>query len=391
MSQQSNAREELRSALRAMRPELEIESEIRDLVDRVHLARRRSRKIKIAALAASALLSAALVLLLLPHGAPLEFAVGPLRTAGVEKRWIATQKEPLPLYFSDGTEVEVKPSSRVRVTELTREGATLNLEAGKLSVHVVHQRGARWTVAAGPYTVRVVGTEFEVSWDGEREVFDLNVRQGAVKVEGPVLLGDRTVSAAERLTLAPNSGLRLSSSTAPPPAVTPSTAPAIADLPAPTAASAEPSWQALAKRGEHQKALEVVRRRGFDRLAPELGAEDLLSLADVARYGGEEARANKLLLSVRQRFPSSASAGVAAYTLGVTADRKGDLGGAARWFSTYLAEQPGGPLAREALGRLMEAESRLGQTAQAQTSAKKYLERYPQGPHRDVAKRLLSR
>jgi TolA-binding protein len=232
-----------------------------------------------------------------------------------------------------------------------------------------------------------------VAWDGEREVFDLSVRQGAVKVEGPVLLGDRTVSAAERLTLAPSSSVRLSSSAvAPPPAPEPTSPPAPAPEPTSQApASAEPTWQALAKRGEHQKALELVRRRGFDRVAPELGAEDLLRLADVARYGGEEARANELLLSVRQRFPGSGSAGVAAYTLGVTADRKGDLGGATRWFSTYLREQPNGSLAREALGRQMEAQSRLGQTAQAQASAKLYLERYPQGPHRDVAKRLLNR
>ena len=391
MSQPSRARE-LQNALRSLRPKLEPESEIRELVDRVRVARRRSRLQKVAAVAAVPVLGIALAFALLPRTTPLEFAVGPEHVAGVEKRWIATQKEATPLYFSDGTRVDVQPSSRVRVTELTPEGASLNLEAGRLSVSVVHQRGARWTVAAGPYTVRVVGTEFEVAWDGEREVFDLSVRQGAVKVEGPVLLGDRTVSAAERLTLAPSSSVRLSSS-APPPAaaLSPAAPPPAPEPAAPAPASPEPTWQALAKRGEHQKALELVRRRGFDRVAPELGAEDLLRLADVARYGGEEARANELLLSVRQRFPSSGSAGVAAYTLGVTADRKGDLGGAARWFSTYLREQPNGSLAREALGRSMEAQSRLGQAAQAQASAKLYLERYPTGPHRDVAKRLLNR
>jgi transmembrane sensor len=377
---------ELRSALRSLRPRALPESEIRELGSRVRSARKRARLQKLATIAAAPLLVFLLVLGFGPRLSPLAFTVGPEGEAGAPKRWIATKATSVPLQFSDGTRVDVQPRSRVRVAELTREGASLNLEQGRLSVSVVHQQGARWSVTAGPYTVRVVGTQFEVSWDGERELFDLSVREGAVKVEGPVLLGDRTVSAAERLTLAPRSEVRLSSSAAP--SATPA-APAAAESalsPVP-----EPSWQAFARRGEHQKALEIVRRRGFERVAPELGAEDLLRLADVARYGGEEARAGELLKSVRQRYPTSSAAGVAAYTLGITADRRGDLPAAAGWFNTYLRERPSGALTREALGRLMEVQERLGQRTQAEGSARRYLERYPTGPHRDIAKRLSGR
>jgi TolA-binding protein len=156
-------------------------------------------------------------------------------------------------------------------------------------------------------------------------------------------------------------------------------------------AANEPSWQTLARRGEHRKAYEIVRRTGFDRAATGLGAEDMLRLADVARFGGEEARALSLLTNLRQRFPGRPAAAQAAYTLGLTAfDRKADYAGAARWFSTYLREEPSGALAAEALGRLMEAQARLGQRAQARATAGRYLDRYPNGTHRDIAKRLTA-
>ena len=72
-------------------------------------------------------------------------------------------------------------------------------------------------------------------------------------------------------------------------------------------------------------------------------------------------------------------------------DQLGQYDEAARWFRTYLGEQPRGPFAREALGRLMESEQRSGQVAQAKETARRYLERYPSGPHAHLAQRLVSR
>jgi TolA-binding protein len=72
-------------------------------------------------------------------------------------------------------------------------------------------------------------------------------------------------------------------------------------------------------------------------------------------------------------------------------DQRGDYPSAARWFWTYLGEEPGGSLASDALGRLMEAQSRSGNQAAAKATARRYLEAYPNGLHQDVASRLTGR
>ena len=56
----------------------------------------------------------------------------------------------------------------------------------------------------------------------------------------------------------------------------------------------------------------------------------------------------------------------------------------------YLDETPRGPLAREALGRLMEAQSLAEDSVAAVSSAARYLETYPGGPHALLAKRLVA-
>jgi hypothetical protein len=93
------------------------------------------------------------------------------------------------------------------------------------------------------------------------------------------------------------------------------------------------------------------------------------------------------LLSVRRRFAGSHQAALAAYELGRTTPALE----AAGWFEAYLAEQPSGSLAREASGRLLEAESLAHNEAATREVAKRYLARYPDGPHAALARRALAR
>jgi len=97
------------------------------------------------------------------------------------------------------------------------------------------------------------------------------------------------------------------------------------------------------------------------------------------------------LHTLRTRFPKSRAASMAAYTLGASAfDQRQAFADAANWFETYLREQPRGALAREALGRLMEARERAGQIEAARSAAQRYLDAYPTGPHEQLARRLLA-
>jgi hypothetical protein len=72
----------------------------------------------------------------------------------------------------------------------------------------------------------------------------------------------------------------------------------------------------------------------------------------------------------------------AAFAMGrVYFDQRDAYDEAAHWFATYSSERRDGPLAREALGREMEALSRAGDHAGAGRAAEQYLRQYPKGPH----------
>ena len=93
--------------------------------------------------------------------------------------------------------------------------------------------------------------------------------------------------------------------------------------------------------------------------------------------------------TARRRFPGNERAAVAAFALGrIAFDQRGNYSDAARWFRSYLTEQPSGRLARDALGRLMEAFHRAGDKASARGEAAHYLELYPTGPHAEFARRV---
>jgi TolA-binding protein len=148
------------------------------------------------------------------------------------------------------------------------------------------------------------------------------------------------------------------------------------------------SWQRLAASGKYADALDAVERVGFDAECQRASGQDLLLLGDTARLGGRAARARAAYLVARKKLPGGDRT---AYGLGLLAfDHQKNLGEAARWFKTYLAEQPHGSLRREALGRLMEALQRSGDTGGAHRVAQEYVEKYPGGAHAALARRLAS-
>jgi TolA-binding protein len=159
---------------------------------------------------------------------------------------------------------------------------------------------------------------------------------------------------------------------------------------APTPASGSASdWRALVQNGRHTEALDAAEAAGFSEQCAKASAADLVALGDAGRYAGRIDRAVEAYQAVRRRFAGHERSAVAAFALGrIAFDQRGDYVDAARWFKTYLAEQPGGRLDRDASGRLMESLDRSGDKAGARSVAKQYLERYPAGPHAEMAHRL---
>jgi transmembrane sensor len=374
-----------------------------------------------ASAAAIAVLAAASILVFSRHHAPITFAVD--GAAGTAKHWLAApESAPLLLEFSEGTKIRLAAAARATVTELDARGADLALEGGSLHAEVVHQRDSAWKVDAGPFTVSVTGTVFDVSWEPNSQELVVSVSRGSVSVRDSNSGGEQAVHASETLhTTAATHLLQLSRSeaaNAPPVESAAGPAPIAAGAPEVTDNSAEPAaanahdtalnaaddtelapaksdsgaseWRTLAKRGALREAFASAESAGFSRTCASASPTELLLLGDGARLSGKPDRATEALLTLRRRYPGDSRRAAAAFALGKVAfDQRGAFEQAAEWFSTSLREQPGGPLAREASGRLIEALRRADDSAGARRAARDYLDKYPEGPHADLARSVL--
>ncbi|HVR18092.1 MAG TPA: FecR domain-containing protein, partial [Polyangiaceae bacterium] len=325
-------------------------------------------------------LAAAVLLLAVGAGVFATRSTGPLTFTAdgrpAERQiWLAAPGDrSLPLEFSDGTRLRVERSSRVRVLELDEHGASVALEAGSLHANVVHRPGSAWRVIAGPISVRVTGTQFDLAWSALTDEFSVTVREGSVVVAGSVVGSERPVRAGETLrvrvaerrleltngapmkpALEPQAAAPLDRA-APPGSVTVAADPAmVQSLPSPSP-TVRDDWRELARRGLLKKAFSAAEASGFSAACDAASAAELLQLGDAARLSGRPERATQALLALRTRYPTDPRRAAAAFALGKVAfDQTASYGQAAEWFSTSLREQPNGSLAREAAGRLIEA------------------------------------
>jgi hypothetical protein len=126
--------------------------------------------------------------------------------------------------------------------------------------------------------------------------------------------------------------------------------------------------------------------QGIDSTTSSASLEDLMALADAARYGGRGATSAQALRAVRQRFAGSKPASTAAFLLGRMAEDGGNAGSAIQLYDATISE--GGAFAGEALGRkMLLVRSQSGASA-ARSLADQYLQIYPKGPYADAAKSI---
>lgn len=336
--------------------------------------------------------------------APIQAHYGPRALAVGEWVSSAAVGEP-PIHFSDGSEVSLSPGARARLATLDAQGAHLVLESGSADVHVVPGHGAHYRVSSGPFAVEVTGTRFDVGFQPSSELFTLALHEGKVIVSGCVLGEGRALLAGEMLRASCRSGkfeisaIGAAASREPVPAASgPSSAETSTDGAAAEAHAAArelvtspPSWQHLAAQGRFAEAYALV-GGSFEAVMARASLKDLALLGDTARLAGKPNEALSAYQTLRSRAPASALAKQSAFAIArVHFDQRAAYAEAARWFRTYLAEQPGGAFAREAEGRLIEASSRAGDVGGARAAAENYLDRYPHGPHERVARQLLGR
>jgi TolA-binding protein len=363
------------------------------------------------------LVAAAAVVMILSHRRDPRLALDVLHGTLASTGYIQSMDQGgAELRFSDGTRVNLRDDTRLRVSSISNVGARLLLENGSSHVVVVHRPKAEWTIEAGPYEVMVTGTEFDVAWSAADEVFELRMQRGSVLVRGPLLPANAMVNTDQSLlvrlrdgqaqwTTRPASGIAPTSSAEPlsPAAGEPGSASTTSDQHPPAAAesgrgaagtpaaSASASWGNLFSTGDFAGIVQQAEALGIERAVAESSQRNLAALADAARYARRNDVARKALGAERKRFPKSAQAHDAAFFLGGVSESEGSLERAVEWYARYLEEEPRGTYASEALGRKMIAVHRSQGVEPARPIARTYLDRFPKGPYASAAQELVNR
>jgi hypothetical protein len=311
------------------------------------------------------------------------------------------------VFFNEGSSFVLAPGTRGRLREVSKDGARFAIEDGAASFQITPNAARRWSVEAGPFLVTVKGTIFKVDWDPVSERFELILRRGRVVVTGPVAGGGVPLRAGQHLVIvlpkaetliteepADEEGARpISPSEAPGPAAEPG-----AKHPVPRTNLAGPTaprgigarrWGELLAAGRWDRILADADHEGIEATLASASSEDLLALADAARYRRRVELARAALLAQRRRFPGSARALDALFLLGRVEELSSD--GSARaiaFYDDYLARAPRGGYAAEALGRKMILSNDLGGPSKARPIAEEYLRRFPGGSYAGSARAL---
>ena len=309
--------------------------------------------------------------------------------------------------FYGGHHFEFGEKTAARIVQSGDGAVIVDMTQGNVAASVVPDSGAAWIVRAGPYKVAVKGTVFSVSWNEADGVLGVTVDRGKVAVFGPgmdtegvylsagkslsadaengrVTFGQREASTDAVLTSEVSGDTGASHSAD---EVIPNdTEPSVSEETDHSAVvfsemrrSLSSDWRELYVEKDFQGILDLAEKKGIYTLKRRLGREDLWIVANAARYARNGALSDDLFATFRKRFPGFAQSQTAAFLLAKSASEQRRPLAAKEWFETYLREAPAGPLAEEALGRLIQVYARLGESDRARRAAKDYLARYEGG------------
>jgi ferric-dicitrate binding protein FerR (iron transport regulator) len=308
------------------------------------------------------------------------------------------------LRFSDGSEVVLETAAKASLGSVDSQGARLSVAEGSAHIDVAHKPRARWLFDAGPFLITVTGTAFTLRWKPAEEQLDVRMERGTVEVTGPLSDGAILLRAGQHLIIRvrqretrivdledhavagseppANDGAPVADQDRPG-SVAPRNAAEsrLAQSAAMRAnqGTANRDWGGQLASGDSEGIVRQAEHMGLEACLAQSDSADLASLADAARYGRHDDIARKALLAQRHRFPLSTAARDASFLLGRLDETEQNLPAAIEWYDRYLAENPAGTYASEALGRKMTLAQRLYGDEKARAMAREYLSRFPRG------------
>jgi transmembrane sensor len=291
--------------------------------------------------------------------------------------------------FNSTADVRVLPQEDgVEIAQLTAGGAwfdvrpnpnrTFRVEAGDVVVEVL---GTRFAVDRAERGVRVLVDHgrVRVKWKGGERILT-NGEDGWFPLSDSATASLTPEPAAPAAALEPEPAVAAIAEPAPEaqPAELPrpkKLAPAAKPKPIAEPASEAPTWQQLAKSGDHEAAFIALQRTN-----PADDPEELLLAADVARLSRHPDHSVAPLKQLLARHSADGRAPLAAFTLGrVLLDQLAQPAAAAEAFGRARALDPTGPLAEDALARHVGAAALAGNRDEATRLATEYLTQFPNG------------
>jgi hypothetical protein len=320
----------------------------------------------------------------------------------VAGEWLEARAAGFPYQAPDGSSIRLDAHTRGRFTS-DDDRAQFDLHGGRAVFEVSKRPGQDWTVVAGDYSVHVIGTRFAVSYD--QKVLDVRVEEGRVRVRLPqrsdaVVLeaGAHLRAQGDQLSLAAREPVRTDDGDDAAPEPTPSEVhaaptdsanPAQLTPPGSIASHDVLDWHAFYVKRQYVEALRAAKSDGFEGLTRTLTGSTLLELADAARLAGDSQAALLALTALERRFADVAFSRDVDFLIARLHIQRGERNSAVARLTTYLERGDGARYSLEALGRLIELQSRGGDEEKARELARRYLERAPNGPYHRLAEALL--
>jgi transmembrane sensor len=333
---------------------------------------------------------------------------GPLQLVGQGSLdALASDSAPQKVQLSDGSSLLLGRQTRLRLVDNSGRAVGWELARGRVELEVRPGGPRRWTIATDLGRVEVVGTHFVV--ERTEAGMSVSVSRGEVLVRGAAVPGRaRSLVAGESIVVPVVAAVL---PTQPPPIAPPTmTPPPIVQPPpivrpppivqphpsAPSRASTRPAVPAAAAVAlpsplPSPGSSAIASAPPAERAAtPRRDYEALLQAADRARRAGQLAAAAPLLEQVAAAEDDRQRAALASFTLGrLYAGALARPADAAKAFDRAVSLGLPQALTEDALLRQAEAYDAAGDRDAARAVATRYLERFPDGRHRQRMQRWL--